>query len=60
MVLFKNLNDDEIIEFKKWARDNYKRLSPIEGVWHPVIQKECSEMNLELSEKINFEIDEKD
>ena len=39
--LFRELDEDEIKEFKQWARDNYKSGDGISSLWHPVIKKEC-------------------
>ena len=47
MNLFRDLEDSEVEEFKKWARDNYEPLTPIKGVWHPVVQQECVRINEE-------------
>lgn len=49
MKLFRELNGDEIAEFRKWARDNYEPFAPIKGVWHPEVQKECVEINRECA-----------
>lgn len=53
MHLFRTLNATEIQEFRQWARQNYKPLTPIQGYWHPIIQQECAcineEARLELS-----------
>ncbi len=46
-TLFRTLTDGEDAKFRKWARDNYKPLEPINGVWHPVVQDECVLMNKE-------------
>lgn len=46
-MLFKNLSLEQEGEFRAWARENYKPLEPIKGVWHPVIQDECVKMNIE-------------
>jgi hypothetical protein len=43
--LFKSLSPEEIAAFQKWARENYIPGNEISGVWHPVIQRECVEMN---------------
>ena len=51
MNLFRNLDETEEKEFRQWARDNYKRMEPISGVWHPVVQDECAKMNAELTEE---------
>jgi hypothetical protein len=45
MTLFKELNENQETEFRRWARDNYEPLTPIEGIWHPVIQDECAKIN---------------
>lgn len=44
---FRTLDCDEVIQFKKWARDNYKVGSKISGIWHPIIRSECTIMNQE-------------
>jgi hypothetical protein len=43
--LFRKLSSEEEAEFKKWAKDNYKPLQPIEGIWHPIVQEECAKIN---------------
>lgn len=45
MKLFKNLTTQEETEFRQWARDNYVCFSDISGIWHPVVQDECKNMN---------------
>ena len=50
-MLFKKLENAEDLEFRQWARENYKPLDPIKGVWHPVIQDECKMMNEQFYEK---------
>ena len=47
MNLFKELSPKEEAKYRKWARDNYQLLKPIKGLWHPVIQDECTHMNHE-------------
>jgi hypothetical protein len=47
MKLFRELTAEEEAEFRKWARENYKPFSPINGVWHLVVQNECVKMNVE-------------
>jgi len=46
-TLFRELNPEEQEDFKQWARDNYTPLSPIKGVWHPAVQRECTRINEE-------------
>jgi hypothetical protein len=48
MQLFRELNAEEEAEFRKWARDNYKPMSEIQGIWHPVVQDECTKINKEM------------
>ena len=45
MKLFKDLTAQEETEFRQWARDNYVCFSDISGIWHPVVQDECKNMN---------------
>jgi hypothetical protein len=45
--LFRQLSAEEAADFRKWARDNYRAFSPINGVWHTVIQDECRKINEE-------------
>lgn len=45
MKMFKELTQGQTAEFKDWARQNYKPLTEIKGVWHPVIQAECARIN---------------
>lgn len=54
MKLFRDdLDEDDVVAFKKWARENYKPMSEIKGVWHPIIQEECVRMNEEAGEDIS-------
>ena len=51
MKLFREIDDEEEAEsFKKWARDNYEPMTPIKGVWHPIVQQECVEINKEVKQ----------
>jgi hypothetical protein len=47
MSLFKELTEEEAVEYRQWARDNYKPFTEIKGVWHPAVQAECVAMNAE-------------
>ncbi len=45
--MFKDLDADEVKEFRQWARDNYVPGSGMkikDGAWHPVVCHECREM----------------
>tara|TARA_R110002124_G_scaffold212856_8_gene378981 strand:- start:812 stop:985 length:174 start_codon:yes stop_codon:yes gene_type:complete len=46
-MIFRELNEEETQEFKKWARDNYIPMSEISKTWHPVVRNECLEINAE-------------
>lgn len=54
MNLFIDLSVEEEQEFRLWAQDNYIPLSPIPGIWHPVIQDECAKINKTVSLKEDF------
>jgi hypothetical protein len=45
MKLFRELSKDEEESFREWARVNYEPFTPINGVWHPVVQDECQKIN---------------
>jgi hypothetical protein len=45
--MFRDLTRNETLEFQQWARENYEVGSPINRVWHPVVQAECKVMNTE-------------
>lgn len=49
MQLFRELDEQEIVSFKQWARENYTPFSEIKGIWHPVVQTECTVMNAKAS-----------
>ena len=47
--MFKHLSQLEIIEYRQWARNHYNpRKDTINPVWHPVVQDECRNMQLEV------------
>jgi hypothetical protein len=43
--MFRELNEQETLEFQQWADDNYQPGTPINPVWHPVVQYRCAEIN---------------
>ncbi len=47
MKLFRDLSQAEEEKFREWARQNYNPFTEIRGVWHPVIQRECTKINEE-------------
>jgi hypothetical protein len=51
MKLWRELSPKEEQEFRDSARKNYKPLTAISGVWHPVYQDECVKINKEKSEE---------
>lgn len=58
MNLFKHLTPEEEGRYRKWARDNYTKFSPISGVWHPVVQDECAKMNAETGYSRHFTLEQ--
>lgn len=46
LKIWKKLSEEEKEEYRNWARNNYKPLSHINGLWHPIIQLECVRMNI--------------
>ena len=42
-----NMSPEEQQSFKDWARANYTPFEPISGIWHPIVQSECTLMNQE-------------
>ena len=53
MNLFKELSPEEVQEFRQWARDNYTPFTPIQGIWHPVVQHECQKINSRTALELN-------
>ena len=47
MTMFRKLNSDEEKEFRAWARENYELYAQISTLWHPIVQLECTKMNVE-------------
>jgi len=45
--MFRELNEEEEKEFKKWARENYVLGEKVNEAYHPVVQQECDLMNRE-------------
>ena len=45
LPLFRTLGQSEEGAFRLWARKNYTPLTPINGIWHPVVQDECARIN---------------
>jgi alpha-ketoglutarate-dependent taurine dioxygenase len=46
-MMFRQLSPAEEARFRAWSRNNYEPGSPILGIWHPVIQEECTLINRE-------------
>jgi len=45
--MFRTLTTEEEQAFRAWARANYEPLEEIRGIWHPVVQAECVQINVE-------------
>lgn len=52
-ALFRELTPEQAQEFVEWARQNYTPFAPIQGFWHPAVQRECAEINAEAQLKID-------
>jgi hypothetical protein len=48
-VQFRELDENEVAAFKKWARDNYVRGDQIDPLWHPAVRAECLAINAETA-----------
>ena len=46
-MLWIKLSKSEEKQFREWARKNYKPLTAIDGLWHPIVQDECVKINAE-------------
>ncbi len=44
-MFFRALTPTDKEKFQQWARDNYEPGSEIKGIWHPIVQSECVEIN---------------
>jgi len=44
MGLFRDLTPEEEVEFRQWARDNFKGTDEMSSVWHPVVRDECNKI----------------
>ena len=51
-MMFKQLTEEEKVEYRNWARDNYAPLDEIKGIWHPVVQEECVAINKMFTEGV--------
>jgi hypothetical protein len=53
--IFKQLNEQETEQFKKWARDNFNPVTDkASSIWHPVVRQECLVMYQERYPNIKF------
>ena len=43
--IFRQLSEDEAEVYRLWAIDNYEPGSPIGPMWHPVVRRECEQIN---------------
>ena len=43
--IFRQLSEDEAEVYRLWAIDNYEPGSPISPMWHPVVRRECGQIN---------------
>ncbi len=70
MNMFRNLDEDEVADFKEFVRTNYPTITMgeddndiitvdfnISKLWHPVIQEECNRVKDDKMERIVKAID---
>lgn len=49
--MFRELTEQEEIEFRQWAQDNYEPGEEIKSFWHPVVRDECHRINHKRGEE---------
>ena len=49
---FRELNDKEMADFQRWARENYEIGAEISELWHPAVRDECERMNARQSVRV--------
>lgn len=51
MNLYRELTEQEEVEFRQWARDNFNPLTDtVDSLWHPIVRDECNKI---INEQIN-------
>ena len=51
MNLYRELTEQEEVEFRQWARDNFNPLTDtVDSLWHPIVKNECNKI---INEQIN-------
>jgi len=50
--LFRELNSEEELQFRAWARENYEPHGTISETWYPVVQEECAIINQEQNDVV--------
>ena len=53
--LFKPLTITDAGIYRRWAREHYTLLEPIDGTWHVVVQLECVRMNAAVHSELPLE-----
>ena len=48
LPVWKGYNSKDIVEFKRWARDNYEIGTEISSEYHQITRSECELMNEEV------------
>lgn len=46
--MFRTLDPQEEVTFRKWARDNHQPGDEIDSLWHPVVRDECAKIDAEF------------
>lgn len=50
-MLFRELNNEEEIEFREWAREYYCPLEERSVLWHPVVRDEMRKIDEEVKKQ---------
>jgi len=56
MDLYKDLSPSEELEFRQWARSNWKVGEEVNEAWHPIVRDECSKIHLEYAKSVDEHI----
>ncbi len=54
MKLYRELTAEEEARFRAHIRATYKPFDPIDGCWHPVVIRECADINAKAQLPFEF------
>lgn len=47
-MFFRQLSEEEVKQFRQWARENWNPGDEIKMIWHPVVRDECYRIQKEV------------